>query len=84
MPLVRIRSRNSVAQLDVHPTGNQELMGLIPDGSNNILSWRLIMKYFLRSPLSSADSRRAVVWFWQKNTGKYWLTTEKPAQEKCG
>ena len=36
----------------------------------NILSWRLIMKYFLRSfsqYLPSADSRRAVVSFWRKN-----------------
>ena len=32
MPLVRLRSRNSVAQLDVHPAGNQELISLIPDG----------------------------------------------------
>ena len=36
------------------PTGDQEVAGLIPAEVGNILSWRLIMKYFLRSfsPLS--------------------------------
>ena len=33
----------------------------------NILSWRLIMKYFYVHSLPSADSRRAVVSFWRKN-----------------
>ena len=33
-------------------TGNQEVTGLIPAGLGNILLWRLIMKYFLWSPLS--------------------------------
>ena len=45
--------------------------GLYPRRVGNILSWRLIMKYFLRS-FSPADSRRAVVSFWWKdvhNTG---------------
>ena len=35
-----------MAQSDALPTGNQ-VMSSIPDGSGNILSWRLIMKYFL-------------------------------------
>ena len=35
-----------VAQLDVYLTDDQEVAGLIPAGSGNILSWRLIMKYF--------------------------------------
>ena len=35
-------SATSVAQFDVRPAGDQEVVG-------NILSWRLIMKYFLRS-----------------------------------
>ena len=30
-------------------TGNQEVAGSIPAGTGNILSWRLIMKYVLRS-----------------------------------
>ena len=33
----------SVAQSDACPTGNQEVVGLIPAESSNILSWRLIM-----------------------------------------
>ena len=39
----------SVAQLDVRPTGDQEVVGLTPTVVGNILSWRLTMKYFLRS-----------------------------------
>ena len=38
-----------------------------PAEVGNILSWRLIMKYFLRSFSPFADSRRAVVSFWRKN-----------------
>ena len=37
----------SVAQLDSSQTGDQKVVGTIPTGSGNILSWRLIMKYFL-------------------------------------
>ena len=36
-------------QLDVRLTGDQEVMCLVRAGSGNILSWRLIMKYFLLS-----------------------------------
>ena len=32
-----------------HPTGDQEVAGSSPAEIGNILSWRLIMKYFLRS-----------------------------------
>ena len=35
----------SVAQSDVHPTGDQEVVISIPAGSGNIISWRLIMNY---------------------------------------
>ena len=34
------------------PTGDQEVAGSTPAEVGNILSWRLIMKYFLRSILS--------------------------------
>ena len=34
---------------DAHLNGDQEVSGLIPARSSNILSWRLIMKYFLGS-----------------------------------
>ena len=39
----------SVAQLDARPTGDQKVAGSTPTEVGNILSWRLIMKYFLRS-----------------------------------
>ena len=54
----------SMAQLDVRPTGDQEVAGSTPAEVGNILSGSLIMKYFLR-PFS--DSNRAVVSFWRKN-----------------
>ena len=38
-----------MAQLVARPTGDLEVAGSIPAGSGNILSWRLIMKYFHRS-----------------------------------
>ena len=40
---------SSVAQSDACPTGDQEVAGLIPAGSGNIIPWRLNLKYFLRS-----------------------------------
>ena len=39
----------SVAQLDAHPTGDQEVARSTPAEIGDILSWRLIMKYFLLS-----------------------------------
>ena len=63
-----------VALSDAHPTDDQEVAGLIPAGSSDILSWRLIMKYFLQHSPPSAGSRTASVSFWQKNVHKYWLT----------
>ena len=38
-----------VAQLDGRLTGDQEVAGLTTAEVSNILSWRLIMKYFLPS-----------------------------------
>ena len=49
------------------PTGDQEVAGSTPAEVGNILSWRLIMKYFYGHSLPSPDSRRAVVSFWRKN-----------------
>ena len=43
-----------------HLTGDQEVAGSTPVGSGNILSWRLIMKYFCLVILSSVDSRRGL------------------------
>ena len=39
----------SVAQSDARPDDNHEVMGSIPAGSGNIVSWILIMKYSLPS-----------------------------------
>ena len=39
----------SLAQSDARPTCVLEVAGSIPAGSGNILLWRLIMKYILRS-----------------------------------
>ena len=68
-----------MAQLDPRPTGNQEVAGSTPAEVGNILSWRLIMKYFLQS---FSPFR----WFkkgssWQKNVHNM-LTVQrtKPAQ----
>ena len=53
-------------------------------GSSNFgdCSRNLFCSHFL----PSADSRTAVVSFWQKNVHKCWLATSKTklAQEKCG
>ena len=57
----------SVAQLDARPTNDQEVASLTPTGSATFFHGDLIMKYFLCHSLPSADSRRAVVSFWQKN-----------------
>ena len=37
------------ASADERPTGDQEVAGSTPAAVGNILSWRLTMKYFLRS-----------------------------------
>ena len=44
-----------------------------------------ITKHFYSHSLPSADSRRAVVSFWQKIVHKYWLTVKrtKYAELKC-
>ena len=67
-----------VAQPDACTTGDQEVDGLIPACSGNILSRKLILKYFLRSfsPFH---------WFKKGSCSvsqeRMWT---KPAQEKCG
>ena len=58
------------------PTGDQEVVGLTPAVSAAFFrgdgdwSWNI----FYGHSLPSADSRRAVVSFWQKNVAQYWLT----------
>ena len=46
---IQMSGPTSVAQLNACSTGDQEVAGSIPAEVGNILSWRLIMKYFLRS-----------------------------------
>ena len=66
-------SAASMVQSDARPTGDQDVVCSIPAGSGNILSWRLITKYFLRS-FTPADSGRVIVSFWRKNEYMYWVT----------
>ena len=80
----------SVAQSDLRPSGDQEVAGSIPNrsGTGNILSWRQIMKYFVRSfsLFPSSESEKPVVSFWRNSMHKYWLTALRTehVQEKCG
>ena len=57
----------SVASFDALSDWRPGVTGSIPAEVGNILSWRLIMEYFLWSFSPFPDSRRAVVSFWRKN-----------------
>ena len=72
----------SVAQLDARPTGDQEAAGSTPAEVGNILSWRLIMKYFLRSFSPFRWFKKGSCQFLVKECAQYWLTAlrTKPAQ----
>ena len=72
----------SVAQLDARPTGDQEVAGSTPAEVGNILSWRLIMKYFLRSFSPFRWFKKGSCQFLAKECAQYWLTAwrTKPAQ----
>ena len=64
----------SVAQLDAPSNWRQEVPGSTSAEVSNILSWRLIVKYFLRSfspfPWFMKDSCQ----FLAKECAQYWLT----------
>ena len=64
----------SVAQLDARPTGDQEVAGSNPAEVGNILSWRLIMKYFLRSFSPVRWFKKGSCQFLAKECAHYWLT----------
>ena len=68
------------------PTGDQEVAGSTPAEVGNILSWRLIMKYFLRSFSPFRWFKKGSCQFLAKECAKYWLTAKrtKPAQYTCG
>ena len=57
------------------PTGDQEVAGSTPAEVGNILSWRLIMKYFLRSFSPFRWFKEGSCQFLAKECAQYWLTT---------
>ena len=62
------------------PTGDQEVAGSTPAEVGNILSWRLIMKYFLRSFSPFRWFKKGSCQFLAKECAQYWLTERtKPA-----
>ena len=68
------------------PTGDQEVAGSTPAEVGNILSWRLIMKYFLWSFSPFRWFKKGSCQFLAKECAQYWLTAQrtKPAQLTCG
>ena len=73
----------SVAQSNARPTGDQEVAGSIP---GNVLQWRLVMKYFLRS-LSSFRCFKKGSCQIQATECAHVLVNhlkDKVCQEKCG
>ena len=56
------------------PTGDQEVAGSTPAEVGNILSWRLIMKYFLRSFSPLRWFKKGSCQFLAKECAQYWLT----------
>ena len=56
------------------PTGDQEVAGSTPAEVGNILSWRLIMKYFLRSFSPFRWFKKDSCQFLAKDCAQYWLT----------
>ena len=76
----------SVAHLDAGPTGDQEVAGSTLAEVGNILSWRLIVKYFLRLFSSFRWFKKGSCQFLAKWCAQYWLTAKrtKPAQYMCG
>ena len=55
-------------------TGDQEVAGSTPAEVGNILSWRLIMKYFLRSFSPFSWFKKGSCQFLAKECAQYWLT----------
>ena len=56
------------------PTGDQEVAGSTPAEVGNILSWRLIMKYCLRSFSPFRWFKKGNCQFLAKECAQYWLT----------
>ena len=62
----------NVAQLDAHPTGDQEVVGSSPSGSATLFYGDLIIKYFLQSFPPSLP--KGSCQFLVKECAQYWLT----------
>ena len=73
-----------VAHSDVHPTGGQEVTGLISVLSGNILSWRLIMKYFLWSFSPFCQFKKGSCQFLVKESARSLLTKACPVKVWLG
>ena len=56
------------------PTGDQEVAGSTPAEVGNILWWRVIMKYFLRSFSPFRWFKKGSCQFLAKECAQYWLT----------
>ena len=56
------------------PIGDQEVAGSTPAEVGNILSWRSIMKYFLRSFSPFRWFKKGSCQFLAKECAQYWLT----------
>ena len=56
------------------PTGDQEVAGSTPAEVGNILSWRLIVKYFLWSFSPFRWFKKGSCQFLAKECAQYWLT----------
>ena len=63
----------SVAQLDEHLTGDQEVVGSTPSGSATFFGGDLIMKYFLRSFSPIHLFKQGSYQFLAKECAQYWL-----------
>ena len=64
----------SVAQLDAPSDWRPGGRGFNPAEVGNILSWRLIMKYFLRSFSPFRLFKKGSCQFLAKECAQYWLT----------
>ena len=58
---------HSYVDLMIRPTEDQEVAGSTPAEVGNILSWKLIMKYFLRSFSPFRWFKKGSFSFWRKN-----------------
>ena len=56
------------------PTGDQEVAGSTPAEAGNILSWWLIMEYFLRSFSPFRWFKKGSCQFLAQECAQYWLT----------